>query len=311
VGLKDVTGVFSRYFIVGFFLPSFFALIVLSQTVTVHLLPVVYRDHHEDTRVLLVGGAALLLGLLLLGVEFPIIRLFEGYPLLRVRWLGPLVSLLVWGQARAFDRLVKRKELARQGAPAAELDSGLAAWHALDWRFPYRRDRLLPSRFGNAIRASEDYAEQRWGLDAIAAWPRVEPLLSEQEQSLHADAKTDVAFFLNSVLLSVALGVVLIVDEIWHSPLDGSFAWLLYVIPFTVAYVAYRFAVGAGMRWGTEKRASIDLHRLEVYERLGVREPTGFADERKTVAPAVARLLLYGTPISDDLWRQERKEVKS
>ena len=39
MGIKDVTGVFSRYFVVGFFLPSFFALIVLSQTVTGHLLP--------------------------------------------------------------------------------------------------------------------------------------------------------------------------------------------------------------------------------------------------------------------------------
>jgi hypothetical protein len=49
-------------------------------------------------------------------------------------------------------------------------------------------------------------------------------------------------------------------------------------------------------------RASIDLHRLEVYEKLGIRKPSSFSDERE-LGKAVGQLLLYGEPLlPDDRW---------
>ena len=44
VGLRDITGVFSRYFIVGFFLPVFFTLLLLSISVRDSALPYQYTD---------------------------------------------------------------------------------------------------------------------------------------------------------------------------------------------------------------------------------------------------------------------------
>jgi hypothetical protein len=302
MGLKDISGVFSRYFIVGFFLPAFFGLIALATMVTHHLYPSGYHPRTEGG-ILVLGGTALLGGLLLLGLNYPIVRLFEGYFLESTNGLRPLGRLLVRIQQRSFDRLAAEKELAtKKDASDEEIYRGAVAWRKLDWAFPFKRGRVLPTRFGNAVRASEDYAFSRWRLDAIAIWPKIEPLLSEQERELHSNAKTDVVFFLNSTVTSIAVGLTLIVDAIGNAPLSAAYAWL-YALPFLVAYVFYRFSIGAAERWGTETRASIDLHRLELYERLGIRRPLSFNDEREHVARPLNRFSLFGEELPDDLWR--------
>jgi hypothetical protein len=299
MGLSDVAGVFSRFFIVGFFLPSFFALVALAQLSTKAFLPDGFEGYSGGTQILILGGAGLLLGLFLLGLDRPILRLFEGYPLLKSR-IG-LARPLLWLQHRTYEKLARDKTGARPDADQETQSRGIAAWRQLDRYFPDDETRLLPTRFGNALRAWEDYSYNRWGLDAIPFWAHVEPLLSDQEQRLHEDARTDVAFFVNSSLAAVVVGVVLIADGITNTPIGWAWAWL-YLVPFFLAYLIYRFSIDAGQRWGVEIKASLDLHRLEVYDRLGVRRPTSFTDERKTIAPALNRFFLYAMPLSDDLW---------
>jgi hypothetical protein len=305
MGLGDVAGVFSRFFIVGFFLPSFFALVALAQLSTTAFLPDGFEGYSGATQMLILGGAGLLLGLFLLGLHRPILRLFEGYPLLdgRVRLEQPFL----WLQQRAYEKLAQEKRGARPDADPETQARGIAAWRQLDRYFPDDESRLLPTRFGNALRAWEDYSYNRWGLDAIPFWAHVEPLLSDQERRLHDDARTDVAFFVNSSLAAVGVGIALIVDGIANTPIGWAWAWL-YVVPFPLAYLIYRFSIDAGQRWGVEIKASLDLHRLEVYDRLGVRRPASFTDERKTVAPALNRFFLYASPLPDDLWGEEPRE---
>jgi len=299
MGLTDVAGVFSRFFIVGFFLPSFFALVALAQLSTSAFLPDGLEEYSGATQILILSGVGLLVGLFLLGLHRPILRLFEGYPALQSR-IGlerPLVAL----QDRTYTRLARVKRDARPDADPEAQSRGIAAWRQLDRYFPDDRSRLLPTQFGNVLRAWEDYSYNRWGLDAIPFWARVEPLLSDQEQRLHDDARTDVAFFVNSSLAAVVVGLVLLADGIANTPIGWAWAWL-YVVPFLLAYLTYRFSIDAGQRWGVEIKASLDLHRLEVYDRLGVRRPTSFTDERKTIGPALNRFFLYAIPLADDLW---------
>lgn len=67
---SDVAGVFSRYFIVGFFLPAFFTLVGLSQALTVSFLPSGYRSLSGGAQIAVLGGAGLLLGLLSMAIGF-------------------------------------------------------------------------------------------------------------------------------------------------------------------------------------------------------------------------------------------------
>jgi hypothetical protein len=308
VGLGDIAGVFSRFFIVGFFLPAFFALIALSQLATEELLPDGFEHYGDGVQVLILGGTALVAGLFLLGLHYNVIRLFEGYPLMRPG-LGFLARPLIWLQTRSYEKLCRRKAGATPRAEKETKRRGLEAWRTLDRFFPSEASRLLPTRFGNAMRAAEDYSYIRWKLDAIPFWARVEPLLSDQEVQLHESAKSDVAFFLNSALGAAGVGTVLVADEIAHGPVGAAYG-ALYAIPFALAYVVYRFSINAAWRWGVEMRASIDLHRLEVYERLGVRRPKSFRDER-TLARRLNRFFLYATELGDDLWAEEESDQVS
>lgn len=298
MGLGDVAGVFSRYFVVGFALPAFFALVVSSQSMTGAFLPEAYEELGGGSQIAVLGGAGVLGGLLMLGFNHPLMRLVEGYPLAARsshKVLGGVHEFALCHQRKRFDSLVATRDC----EAASDSARGKAAWQ-LDREYSDDRDGLLPTRFGNAVRAFERHSISRWGLDSIAAWPRIELLLKDTELETHADAKSDVAFFLNSGVLSLALGVLLAVDGIEHVPVGWGLAWV-YLVPFAAAYLLYLGAVGAAARWGSEVRSIIDIHRLEMYERLGVRKPESFADERETIGPAVSRCLLHGTPLSDDL----------
>ncbi len=295
MGLGDVTGVLSRYFVLGYFVPAFVTLFLMSRLLTEDLLPGSFEDLSERGQLVVVGAGALIVGLVLLGLRYPIIRILEGYPLdLGPLGLlgGPLVRLQQW----SYDRLAKRRD--DENSPKRS-----SAARLLDRRFHKTRDRLLPTRFGNAFRAAENYSYTRWGLDSVAVWPRIDAMLTERETELHTNAMSDLAFFVNGTLGALAVGIVTLVDAALNSPLEGS-EWLWYITPFVVAYLLYRAGIGAAERLGTERRASIDVHRRELLERLGVMEGNSTQEERK-IASAVNQLLLYGRELPDAYRRRE------
>jgi hypothetical protein len=80
---------------------------------------------------------------------------------------------------------------------------------------------------------------------------------------------------------------------------DAELRWWECLLPFVLSYALYRASVGAAERLGTERRASIDLHRLELYERLGVSTANISNAERKNYATAVNRFLLWGEAIPE------------
>jgi hypothetical protein len=63
MGLTDITGVFSRYFVVGFFLPAFITLVALWLSASSELVPDALGSHSQGTQLLILGGVALVAGL--------------------------------------------------------------------------------------------------------------------------------------------------------------------------------------------------------------------------------------------------------
>jgi len=308
VGPSDVAGVFSRYFIVGFFLPAFFVLVLLTQALTAEFVPNAYEGVSDGAKIAVLGGAGLLLGLILLGLNWQITRAYEGYPLAsrrRRHLFGPLHDLLLKRQENGYDQL--RRDYARPTATGAE--RAAAAWR-LDREFPPERDELLPTRFGNAVLAFERHAWVRWGLDSVVVWPRINLLLSDHEAEQQTNARGEVAFFVNASLLLAIAAVYLAVDAVENTPLTG-FEHLVYVIPFVLVLLLARWAVGAAARWGNVIRAAIDLHRLDLYKKLGVRRPDSFTKEREQLAPAINAALVYGRPpIPDTFFDSEADSIQ-
>jgi hypothetical protein len=296
---SDVAGIFSRYFVVGFFLPAFFSAVGLSTAATTTFLPTAYQHLSGGAQIAVLGGVGLLLGLLLVGLNWQVFRLYEGYPLNEHQSLfavGWLRSLLIWKQRRSFDSLMATRE----NSLMSDDERGEAAWR-LDRAFPPSREEIMPTSFGNAVLAFESHSRTRWGLDSIVAWPRIDLLLTEREGEQQANARSEAAFFVNGSLLTFLSGGVLIADQLADSSLK-NLELLLYLIPFLMGFLLMKWSVGAAVRWGSTVRSAIDLHRFDLYEKLGIRAPTGFSDEFD-VADKLSQKLLYGYEISDDYFR--------
>lgn len=292
---SDVAGVLSRYFIVGFFVPTFFALAVLAFAASPDALPDDFEAYSDGAKVAILGGTALLVGLALMGLNYQVMRAFEGYPLEARASNGvvkPLYDWLMLKQRATHDALVA----IRDDTNRPDTDRNDAAWR-LGFGFS---DRLLPTGFGNVVRAFERQPRVRWGLNSISAWPRINLLLDDQEREIEANARGEVAFFLNGCLLGMVVGLCLLADLLAHCTVPIYWVWV-YLIPFVVSYGLYRASIGAAIRWGSVVKAAIDLHRLEFYKLLGLRKAVSFTEERNVLAPAVNRFLLYADPLPDEL----------
>lgn len=326
MGLANVAGIFSRKFIVGFFVPVFFAAFALSRLVDARSLPGAYREAGGATQVLVIGAFALLVGLLLSGVHFSLIRLLEGYWLIRIRVPPPeaveqrrlamplrrwmlRVSGLLDGVRLRVGQTLRRRWIERrtqliiiceEAPPSAQRTAAAMELHR---RFPASEATVLPTEFGNAIRAFETHPRPRYGLDGIAVWPRISTMLSDGERTDLEEATTDLAFWVNALTVIALGGVLLCVERLWHRP-GGPIMTLLVelgVVAFTVlaSWWAYRQAISAAARWGDPVRAAFDVHRFQLFDSLGIRRPASHAED-VIAGDAANRMLWFAEPIPDD-----------
>jgi hypothetical protein len=324
MGLPDVAGIFSRKFIIGFFVPVFFVTLAWAHLVDEETVPVL---DDAGTQVLIIGGFAVLIGLLLSGLHYSMIRFLEGYWLLaeelrappqrRSTVLGRLIHrirhrvgrrLTRWrlgiGRRRRDHWIARRAQLCALDELPMRSPSRTNASRELHEHFPADEARVLPTRFGNVVRAFETHPRRRYGLDGIAAWPRVASLLTEAERAELDEATTDLAFWINLLVMVCAGGLLLFAERLWHRPGDALAiaAVELAVIIVTVVLAAWmlRRATAAAARWGLPVRAGFDVHRLELYEQLGLKRPAS-QHEEEIVARAVGRLVAFAEPIPDDV----------
>ena len=278
--------------------PTLAALFLLSQLLSYSWLPHGYRTATSATQVVIVGALAVFLALLLSGLQYPLLRLLEGYPFARLKNVRLLGRVYKW-------RLRHWQEEFDSPTEALEKPAGperTRAAQRLHHSFPAKRESVLPTEFGNVVRSFETHPRSRYFIDGVTIWPRIQMLLSEQEKQELEDATTDVMFFVNGQVLVVPTGSLLAINAAVGAPTFVSAVVRCGVILLATAIVyalAWRASIGAARRWGSPVRAAFDLHRLELYDRLGVKTPTTIEQDRE-VGRAVSRLLLYAEPIPKD-----------
>lgn len=228
------------------------------------------------------GVESVLLALALLGfalvtqpLQLGLVRLMEGY------WgTGRAAASLA---ARARTRHLRlREELVRlQLTTAADSDrdrSSRAQRNYAIWslaRLYPPEPLVMPTRLGNALRAAEDRAGGRYGLETIIAWPRLYPLLSDRVAALVDDQRTqmDIAARFTAVLLgATAVSAVLLAPHGW---------WLFVpAATLALAWLSYRGACSAAVTYGEGLETAFDLHRLDLRSSLHLPVPRTLEEER-------------------------------
>ena len=244
------------------------------------------------------GEAALLaLGILAFALvlhplQLSLVRLLEGY-WGEGRLGGALAGLGRRRQQRRRDTL-DRRMLFPQAAgarvdPEQERAATTAAWQ-LRRLYP-DSDRVLPTRLGNALRAAEDRAGDKYGLDAVLVWPRLVPLLPDGLSGALDDARNQLdmaARFAVTFLLAVVAALVLFGGHGWWVATAAGPAFL--------AWLSYRAAVTAAIAYGELFETAFDLHRFDLLGALYVHLPQDSEHEREVNA-TVTDFLRHDFPV--------------
>lgn len=207
-------------------------------------------------------------GILLLVMNFLIIRFKEGYG----RW-NPL-RLLKWREVARFRRLQEeiesledqRQTLERIGCELDEESDSRRTklFRERAERFPHAEEFVLPTAFGNVMRAWEVYPFVMYGIDAIPGWDRLIYLIPEEVRPLIDRDKAFMDFWLNVWLLNIFIALeymalVAIARE------RGSL-WALLSLP--LAMLASIQAREAAAGWGKSVKAAFDVYLPDLRKKL-------------------------------------------
>lgn len=255
--------------------------------------------------------ASLAAGLFLHPLQFAMTQVLEGYwgysraarVLLRIRIrhhrnrLQKTQNLLTWIDDRLEQRINTELKRLRRSDPASLagktveqqqriilhteygndlgglLAAGEAAEHATN-RYP-EMDRIMPTRLGNALRREEDRAGQQYGINAITTAPHFALVSPDKHVQYVRDTRqqmdTSVRLCVVSLLGAVETFACLLTDGWWL---------LIALVPYSLAYLAYRAAAAAADDYTTAVKTVIDLNRFALYESLHIELPRNSVEER-------------------------------
>jgi hypothetical protein len=297
----DIAKIFSRDFLVGFFLPS-----VLFITVATFILfvfspvpPEVLRDISGQIQ----GGWAVssaiiagwFLGILLLAINRTLFRFLEGY-------IGLDRTLFVNLQLRRFDMLEERisrieqsyREEAKCGGakPQTRQKYMQLLLHRRTY-YPLKREHVLPTVFGNVLRAFETYSGAMYGMDSIPLWSRLIAVIPKDFRETINGARSQVDFAVNMIYLSLVavLGYCILFLLTSTAPMF----WIVILL-LLVAWLAYQMAISAAIQWGNLFKASFDLFRGDLFSRMGIEQPGSWEKERQ-YWNNISQSFLYWDPI--------------
>lgn len=297
----DIAKLFSKDFLVGFFLPAsgFLAgaLALYRQFMPPPLpaLKSVSTLLQDGQTITLLFIMAWVVAVLLIALNRFLIRLLEGYHLLG---RTPLIYLERW----RFDRLLKKiEEVEETYREEAEVDKDgeaspqtKARYNELLRRrhmhFPPNREHVLPTSFGNTIRAFEQYSKAMYEADSIPIWTRLLGVMPAEYQQMLEGRSAQLDFAVNSFFLTLLLTVEYSI-LVYRT---GDLSWLYGVGAVLVGLLVffYEMAIGNAIQYGNAFKASFDLYRLDLLTKMGFKPPKNLSEEKGMWAK-VSRSFLY------------------
>lgn len=221
------------------------------------------------------GFTSWLAAVLLLALNDSLIRFKQGYgPFNPLRLLKPY-------QKNKWKRLESRvAELKEQYEVQGEakMAAYINALREQGCDFPDEERWLLPTAFGNAVRAFEVYPRVLYGLDEVAGWSRIQLVMPIDQLALVDTKKAQMNFWLNCWVLSL---VIL-----------GEYAWLAirsreagpWLVPAGIAAAAYFSSLSArdaAIRWGESVKSAFDVFVPELRKRMELQDVADRSSERK------------------------------
>ncbi|MBB6547045.1 hypothetical protein [Nonomuraea rubra] len=127
---------------------------------------------------------------------------------------------------------------------------------------------LMPTALGNALRAGEIRAGERYGLTTLTSWPRIFPQLSQPLAKALAAARDALDTAVNLCYSFLACAATM-----GFAVYDESDKWWLPAAALAIAGLAYKGAVTAAQAYAQLIHVVYDLHRFDLVKALHYRLP--------------------------------------
>ena|ERR1700692_1872816 len=315
-----------KAFVLGFFLPVLLAVLaILALFGDVPEVRSFLAAQGEGDRLeklfyfaLIVWGLSILM-LLINNVQYQIL---EGY-----RW--PFSNLATFKDAersrfeKLNDRVIalrKERKEANNTLPDDKEMELQDLWIKLRDDFPTKEALLLPTRFGNAIQAFENYSSDVYGADSVTLWFHLAAVLPKPFQSLLDDARASVNCLVNLCFFSALIGLIAVVRLTWHFAqsvrlfppgFDAQSLFSLSSICFIgatalaaiVMRLSYNLAIERIHTWGALVMAAFDCFLPSLAVKLGYRLPiTG--EKQREFWTIVSQRVGFHIPLRPENWIQ-------
>jgi hypothetical protein len=212
-----------------------------------------------------------LLGLLLQPFQVRAVRVLEGY---WDRWTvtARLAGLLSRLQRRRWQALQRQAH----GLEGGDTNLRVRADARRRLAAHPPPDALLPTALGNALRAGELTAGERYGLTTLSSWPRIYLQVSDRmAEVLHSarDALDTAVNLCWSFLVLAGVSVLALYDE--------PSAWWLCAAELLLATIAYKGAVTVAQAYSSLTHVVYDLHRFDLLDALHYPLPPDWDSEEQ------------------------------
>ena len=270
----ELPKLFDRNFTIGYVLPSALflgAILLLLQAFEFDdiLTVLTTNDPLLDTAYIIIS--VWFVGIVLLSLNYIIVRFLEGYGK-----RNPLKYLLSRSKRAQFDEIAKRlKVLDQKHGEKKITDQETVERRELKLelaeRFPNNRSSVLPTSFGNALRAFEKYPKVVYGLEATRGWDRLQAVVSKQYLGLldNAKAQTDMwvnVWFLSMIYVGVYLALTIQFEPRFPIP-------RVLVAAIVIGYFACRQTTTAAVLWGRMVKSAFDVYLPTLASKMGYTLP--------------------------------------
>lgn len=278
--LDEMSKIFGRDFTIGFFVPS---LAFLAASIGVFHAFGMAQSYTIDTvnplkDVTFLALVTFVVAFCLMALNRIVFRTLEGY------WPFELGRHLNYIQRLRFRRLHSRlKKLTKEKSECQEKGEefeklrerkvrernklmGNAAQ-----RFPSKEGLVLPTAFGNTVRAFEDYPRVMYGFESINGWSRLNAVMATDFREAIASMRAITDLWVNLWFLSVLVMAEYLIIAGWSSRfMDNS---LIFVAGTIAALLASRQARMAAEQWGEWVKAAFDVFLPDLCLKLGYKHP--------------------------------------
>lgn len=302
---NKIPGLLERNFALGYLLPSLVWILASSKLLDqFDSLPLLFRFlqlFDVDTTFLItsVNGLIIVLigGIFLLAINRELIRFLEGYGK-----LNP-IRLLYFIEKYKFNHI--KSEIVKLDSQyldcyknGQEFSSRLNQKRAklmieIVQNFPDSEEWLLPTSFGNAIRAFEVYPRLMYGVDSIPTWSRLLTVIPVDYRKLIDDSKAIVDLWINLLFITIFIFI-----EYWiiiYNLRKFELLWIPFLL-ISFAIISFYRATNAAIIWGDFVKAAFDIYLPELKEKLGFISSSPDETDSKLIWQKFSQAVIYHKP---------------